>query len=708
MRSEDQAALILVADDDMMMRLLTREALEQAGFRVEEAENGREALTCFASRSPDLVLMDACMPEMDGFKACAALRRDSRSRHTPVIMVTGLEDTASIQAAYEAGATDFITKPINWPILCHRIQYMLRASRTLEALRQSEARLSEAQKIAHLGHWTQDLKSMALSCSAEASKLLELEAPASDEKWMKLLCPEDRKRRRLALEEALESGQAYRLEYRIALPDGRARNIFEQGKAQYDAEGRPLRLLGVLQDVTQRRQDEDRIRSLAYFDTLTGLPNRLLFKEYTKQALQQARRHGRQLALLYLGLDRFKRINDTLGHSGGDALLKAVSDLLVKHLRGYDFICRGRKQIEQAAPLARLGGDEFTILVGELDQKESVINIVRRILEILSLPLSIKGRECFMTSSIGIALYPDDGGSYESLLKHAGAALERAKQAGRNGFQFYTASMNAHAAKRLKLESQLQRALEKEELLLYYQAKMDLQSKNIVGFEALLRWELPGLGLVPPGDFIPLAEASDLIVPIGDWVLRQACRQSLAWRRAGLEPMKIAVNLSARQFAQENILENILNILDEAKLAPEWIELEITETTIMQNLNQAVRTLRAMQDAGFHLSMDDFGTGYSSMSYLKKFPLDTLKIDQSFVAGMGQNPTDAAITQAIIALAKSLHLHTIAEGVETQAQLDLLKAQGCEQVQGYLVSRPLPAEALGPFLKPLRSSSLKP
>ncbi|MFQ5544158.1 MAG: putative bifunctional diguanylate cyclase/phosphodiesterase, partial [Nitrospiria bacterium] len=423
-------------------------------------------------------------------------------------------------------------------------------------------------------------------------------------------------------------------------------------------------------------------------------------KEYTQQAIHQAERHDTRFALLYLNLDRFKRINDTLGHSAGDDLLKLISDALVKHLRGYDFVARGLGGMNEPAPIARFGGDEFTVLITNLDKKESLINIAKRISNILSRPLRIRGNACFMTSSIGIAIYPEDGDHFEMLLKHAGTALDQAKKMGKNGFQFYTKSMNARALKHLSLEGKLQNALEQNELILYYQPQMDIQTEKIIGFEALLRWELPGKGLVPPGDFVPLAEATDLIVPIGNWVLKQACTQSIAWQKAGFDPIQIAVNLSGRQFMQEDLLNNICQMLDESGLGPEWLEIEITETTIMQNIKKTTSILRKMQGVGLKISMDDFGTGYSSMSYLKQFPLNTLKIDQSFVRGITENATDAAIAQAIISLAHSLRLHTIAEGVENIEQFAMLKEQGCQQIQGYLISRPLPAKEVEQFLKP--------
>jgi len=643
--------------------------------------------------------MDAQMPKMDGFAACTQLRQQEYGCNIPVIMVTGLDDSASIQKAYEAGATDFVTKPINWPILCHRVQYMLRASQNFEALRRSEARLSQAQQIAHLGNWEQDLKTKEWYWSDEVYRIFNLKKPITHEKFINAIHSEDQEIRQSVVDTALQNRHDYLVEYRILLPDGSERVIREQGKAQFNGDG-PVRLLGITQDISQRKQDENRIRSLSYYDTLTGLPNRLLFKKLTYQAVKQAQRNGTQFALLYLDLDRFKRINDTLGHSAGDELLKVLSDLLVKHLRAYDYVARGLFERDKPAPIARFGGDEFTILVTDLNKKESLINLAKRISEVLSGPLTIRGSECFMTSSMGIAIYPEDGDNFETLLKHAGTALAQAKQVGRNGFQFYAKSMNAQAFKHLRLEGKLRNALEGDELILYYQPQMDIQTEKIIGFEALLRWELPGKGLVPPGDFIPLAEETDLIIPIGDWVLKQACAQSVSWQKAGFEPVQIAVNLSGRQFIQEGLLNNICQILDESGLSPECLEIEITETTIMQNLEATTEMLREMQAAGLKISMDDFGTGYSSMSYLKQFPLNTLKIDRSFVMGITEDETDAAITQTIISLAHSLHLHTIAEGVETKGQLELLKKQGCQQIQGYLISRPLPPTEVVKFLTP--------
>jgi diguanylate cyclase (GGDEF)-like protein len=448
----------------------------------------------------------------------------------------------------------------------------------------------------------------------------------------------------------------------------------------------------------RRRQAEERIRQIAYFDDVTGLPNRAYFKEQFGQAIEAAQRHQRQLALLFIDLDNFKRINDTLGHSTGDILLREVSKRLLLNLRVGDTIATGKPNHDDDS-LARLGGDEFTVLLTGIGAKEDAEVVATRILSAMSEPVCLAGHEVSVTGSIGIAVFPDDGRDADTLLKNADMAMYFAKRESRNAFQFFAKSMNEAAIKRLSIENELRHALERGELSLHYQPQMDLCNDAVGGVEALLRWNNPILGSIPPADFIPVAEETGLIVPIGEWVLRTACSQAKAWREAGMELPRVAVNVSVRQFAQDQFPDMVKRVLHETGLEPEALELEITESVLVKDGDSALRMLQELKAIGISLAIDDFGIGYSSLNYLKRFPIDRLKIDRSFVCTADSDPRSLAIASAVIAMADNMNLSVTAEGVENEEQLNYLKARQCDEAQGYYYCRPMNQEKLETFLR---------
>ena len=428
-----------------------------------------------------------------------------------------------------------------------------------------------------------------------------------------------------------------------------------------------------------RRQAEERVLRLAHYDELTGLPNRSMFNQQLTRALAQARRHDKPLAILFVDLDRFKNINDTLGHDAGDRVLNETGNRLRSSLREIDTV-------------SRLGGDEFVVLIEDLPRPAHVAVVAQKILAAVAEPFNLDAQEFQITASIGISTYPGDSKDIQGLMKNADISMYRAKEQGRNNYQFYSAQMNVHTLARLALESNLRRALERNEFLLHYQPKVEIGSGRIIGTEALVRWRQTAEALTPPAQFIPLAEETGLIVPIGEWVLKTACLQNKTWEDRGLPRLSIAVNLSARQFVHENLLQDVARVLNETGLDPVLLELEITESMVMRDPEHAVTLLRGLKAMGIHLSIDDFGTGYSSLNYLKRFPLDNVKIDRSFIQDLPGDGDDAAITQTIIAMAHSLRLGVIAEGVETEEQLHFLRANGCDEMQGYHFSRPLPED----------------
>ena len=702
---------ILIVDDDAGGRRLTRATLKKAGFEVSEAEDGLQALNAMRAALPDIVLMDVSMPVMDGFTACAELRNLPGGARIPVVMMTGLDDVQSIERAFEAGATDFITKPINWPILAHRVRYMLRASTAINRLNESQRRLSNAQRIGEMGDWVWDVQRNRIVPSDQAWRIFghtAAEPPLDRESYLRMMHPDDTERVRKAFERSVENGDAFAIEHRVVQASGATRHLHQQVEViERDASGRALQLAGAVHDITRRKDTEEQIRRLAYFDTLTGLPNRLLFTEQLHKALADAKREGQQVAIMFVDLDHFKRVNDTLGHGAGDELLRVVSARLAHSVRPLDVIGRDASQREGNS-IARLGGDEFIIMLSELHGATDAAAVARRLVAALTEPVVIQCTELYISASVGIAMYPYDGVDIDTLLMNADTAMYRAKEAGRGGFQFYDRSMNARALERLVMEAMLRRALERNEFVLHYQPRISLDTGCIVGAEALIRWQHPERGLVSPREFITLAEETSLVIPIGDWALAEVCRQSAAWQAQGVTPVPVAVNLASTHLRERNLPDLVTRVLQNNNLAPRLLEIEVTESILMADPELSVETARRLKEIGVHLSIDDFGTGYSSLSYLKKLPISALKIDQSFVRDLATDPDDAAIISAIIAMAHSLKLKVVAEGVETEAQRAFLKEHGCDEFQGYLISRPVEAKEFALLLERQRGLADQP
>ena len=693
----------LVADDDQMVRTLARDLLEGLDVSVDEAGDGQEALDRFkeAQGRYDLILLDLYMPRLDGFAACAALNALRNDAEIAIVVITGADDHESIFKAFEAGATDFITKPINWPILAQRLRYILRSQDNLRSFRNSEQDLSEAQRIARLGSWEWNLTSDAMRWSRETWRLVgkQPETGATYAAFLHSVHPDDRATVSTTIGAAIQRIGEFTVEHRICLPSGETLVAHTQGMVSADAAGLPVRVRGIIQDITDRKRKEERIYHLAYYDDLTGLPNRDLFVEHLSRALPIANRDQTKTAVIFIDLDRFKRINDSLSHTAGDQVLKIIASRLLSYTRRSDTVGRLHSKPQMSLALARLAADEFMILISGLQTVEHAGTICGRIIKEISRPLNVGNAELFVTGSLGVALYPVDGGDVNSLWRNAHIALEHAKKSGGNCFRFYSINMNRRAVNRLSIESKLNRALEKQELSLHYQPQVHVTNGKLLGFEALLRWHPEGQAPISPVEFIPVAEETGLILPIGEWVLKTACAQLAEWRNKGFSLVRIAVNLSARQFANPNLAADIQAILKANDIEPQHLEIELTESIIMHDVEEAEHRLKALKNIGLRVAVDDFGTGYSSMSYLKRFPLDILKIDRSFIKDLHNNRTDKDITKAIIALSQSLNLQAIAEGVENEAQRDILARLGCECYQGYLFSRPEPAAIIEKLLR---------
>ncbi|HEX7811619.1 MAG TPA: EAL domain-containing protein [Burkholderiales bacterium] len=527
-----------------------------------------------------------------------------------------------------------------------------------------------------------DLKTDTVWCSENFPRMFggrKEDAPYTMGSWFEQVHTDDRARVQQHLLDATKStDERWRDEFRVARPDGSVVHAYARGFISRGDDKRAKRVILVLQDITVRKEAEERTRFLADHDELTGLPNRNLFKQALNQALQRAERNKKMLSILFFDLDRFKNINDSLGHDAGDEVLRTVAERLNSCVRKIDVV-------------ARFGGDEFAVLTEGLTAEDQAGTVARKILDALSKPMLLSGRQYRPAASIGISTYPTDGRDAQTLQKHADIAMYRAKEEGRSTFQFYSEQLNTHSLQRLEFESNLNNALNNREFVLHYQPKMDVNTGAVTSMEALIRWVSPQFGFVSPGQFISIAEETGLILPLGRWVAQTACAQNSAWQKGGLPSLRVAINISARQMADKGLVEFIAETVRKSGLTPASLELEITESAVMSNQDYAANVLNQFKAMGFHLTMDDFGTGYSSLAYLKRFPFDTVKVDQSFVRGIPGNSDDCAIVEAIIAMAHSLQLKVVAEGVETREQLDFLRKLGCDQIQGYYFSKPIPS-----------------
>jgi diguanylate cyclase (GGDEF)-like protein/PAS domain S-box-containing protein len=498
-----------------------------------------------------------------------------------------------------------------------------------------------------------------------------------------------------AFNEVYSTGKpAKGFDWQIIRKDGTGRFIEASVSLLKDSSGKQIGFRGITRDVTERKRAEERIQYMATHDSLTGMPNRLMFSQLLNHAIHSAKRYNRQLAVLFLDLDRFKAINDTLGHDAGDLLLQEIATRLKQTLRAVDVA-------------ARLGGDEFVILIEELSDLSQVETVTGKILSAVIKPMTLIGEECRVTASIGVSVFPKDAQDEQSLMKNADMAMYLAKEEGKNNFQFYSEDIQSRSLERLSIETNLRFALERNELSLQYQAQVDFKTNEITGVEALLRWQNSNLGSVTPTQFIPIAEESGLIIPIGRWVIRTACAQNVAWQRDGLPPICMAVNLSLRQLMDEFLVEDIKNALKDSGMAPNLLELEITESMVMHNPTRMIAVLAKIKNLGVHLAIDDFGTGYSSLAQIKHFPVDTLKVDRSFIRNIPQDSEDKAITEAIIAMGKTLSLTVVAEGVETIEQMNFLKDHSCDEMQGYYFSKPIVPEQFADLLRKHVPSSRK-
>jgi diguanylate cyclase (GGDEF)-like protein/PAS domain S-box-containing protein len=681
---------VLVVDDDADARLLMRAALRKAGYEVRLAAGGDDALRQFRETPCDMVMLDMDMPDLDGHEVCAALRAEVGAL-LPIVMVTGMDDVASVERAFDAGATDFIAKPVNWALIGHRIRYLFRSHQAMLDLHAAQARHAAVLKAVPDLLFELDIDGRYIDYHSPRTELLAAPAEVFLGKTVsEILPPAAAYQCMRALRAALEHGSSNGMQFELPLAKGST--WFELSVSRKAvADGEKPHFIVLSRDVTERKVAEARIARLAYFDGLTGLPNRQSFLERVDREIRRAEKRQSKLAVLFMDLDGFKNVNDSMGHAAGDLILQWAAERLREGLRPSDILSRPIELGEgESIELARLGGDEFTALILDIERPQDAVAVAHRVGQLMRRPFVLDGRDVTLTTSIGVALFPEDGGDGATLLKHADTAMYHAKSSGRDNAQLYSASLTREVQSRMELDTSLRAALDRQEFHLVYQPQIDVASGRVCSVEALIRWTHPIRGLVPPLEFITLAEANGLIESIGQWVLRTACDDAARWAREG-HCVSVAVNLSPLQFAASTLMHTVAGVLAQTGLAPAMLELEVTEGALMENTAVTAQTLRALRDHGVRIALDDFGTGYSSLSYLTRMPINNIKVDRSFVKGLLDGGESGAIVRAIVAMAASLGMRVTAEGVETLEQVQALAAMACDGLQGFFFSRPVPA-----------------
>jgi diguanylate cyclase (GGDEF)-like protein/PAS domain S-box-containing protein len=685
------------SDVDLLRRHLARYAPHVQVEAVATAADALARLPPDAPDAPDVLLVDFQLPGMNALDVVREVRQ-ARGLALPIVIITGQGDEASAAQTIKLGATDYLVKQDELlqrlPVAIENAWFRAQLERERVALRESEERFRQMAETIGDVFWLSDPpRQRMLYVSPAFERIWGRPVSAIYEDWrawLENVHPDDRERVRVRMDDL--SIDDYAMTFRVLRPDGVLRHVLMRVYIVRDGAGQFVRRAGIVQDVTERKEQEARIEHLAYHDALTGLPNRAMLMDRLTQALAQAQRRQVEAAVVFIDLDRFKLVNDSLGHGAGDALLQEVA----RRVRG---------ALREDDTVARVGGDEFQVVLPQITGPTDAAHVAEKVMAVLGVPFMLEGQELHVTASLGLSLYPRDGTSGELLLKYADMALYAAKGEGRNAYRFFSPEMNALAHGRLRMENDLRRAIDRDELVLHYQPQLDLATGRVNAIEALLRWRHPDKGLVPPNAFIPMAEESGLVLLLGEWVLNEACRQVAQWHAQGLGPLRVAVNISARQLQRPGLDGAVRQALAASDLPPSCLELEITESSMMLDPLHAQGVLQSLRELGVQLSIDDFGTGYSSLAYLKRLPLDRLKIDRSFIGGIPQDGDDAAIVETIIVMTHKLGLRVIAEGVETAAQRQQLMEQGCDEMQGFLLAKPVPPEELPPLLQSLHETA---
>jgi len=678
---------ILVIEHDPVSRIAIKKVLENADFVVLEACNGREGFTAFMKTSPDLVLMDVIMPEMDGYATTKAIRNYEQKRSVPILMLTSLDDINAIEKAFEVGATDFITKPINWSLLTQRVKYSARSSEIENKLLTTQEQLKFSQKLSKLGYWEWDMLSNQIIGSDTVFELFAVPTHSHMdlEQFTDNILAEDlgfvKENFFNAMKGKVENIQT---SFRVKHFDNSIRHIECLGKVITDKNNKAIKIKGSAQDISRLHKAEILIDYQSKHDQLTELPNRVFFNESLAEHLVKMTK--KQIsAVIILDIDRFKKVNDNLGQKSGDLLLLNIAERLRRVTRSNDII-------------ARLGSDEFVILLKKAKNLQELNQSIIRIFKDLTKSYIISEHELFITFSIGICIIDKQISDASELIARANVARSESKRAGGDQFLFYQSKMNAESKRELGLENDLRKALDNNEIEVYYQPQVYGDTLKVYGSEALVRWNHPTEGIISPVVFIPMAEASELIVNIGQFVMKTAIEQTEKWHAEGYDNLHIGINLSGRQFASFNLIKEVQKLLESSNLAPKYIDLEITESLAMTNADHNISVLKALKALGIKLSIDDFGTGYSSLSYLHSFPVNTIKIDRSFIINM-ENEKGKAIINTILGMANNLNLGVIAEGIEEDFHVDFLQGKKCTIFQGYKFGKPMKAHEFTQYLQ---------
>ena len=676
--TESQFARILIVDDMRANRKVLSRLLKSKNYQTVEASDGAEAIEIIESSQVDMVLLDLIMPEIDGFEVLRHVRKTLNGVDLPVIIVTSSRKSDQIVKAFELGANDYITKPIDVAVTMARLTTHLKLKQAQEALRRSEERYSLIAQGSNDGLWDWDLTENVVYYSPRWAAMLGLEqanVESTPLTWLSRIHADDRSQVESELQKHLNGNtNQFEMELRMRHTDGGFRWMLCRGLAIPDDNGNPHRMAGSITDITESK----------VADALTGLPNRVLFQDRMRRCVDRKTRQPEyKFALIYLDLDNFKLINDSLGHDCGDRLIVSVAQRLESSVRYGDSL------------ISRLGGDEFAILLEDISDEIDATTVAKRILNSFTVPFNVGGsREVFASPSMGISVPSQKTVDSAEIIQQADTAMHQAKANGKSCFELFDPAMKERVTRRLEIENELRHSLDGRDFELYYQPILEIHTNKVVSFEALIRWNHPEMGIVSPADFIPVTEDTGLIVPIGKWVLQEACRQIAEWRskHRGFEHIAVSVNLSCRQLVESNLFSDITTILNETKLPPDALCLEVTETSFVQNPDLVGQLLSQLRDCGIKVAIDDFGTGYSSLAYLHRLPFDSLKIDRSFVNKMIETDDNLAIVGTIVTLANRLKLNIVAEGIETPEQRDLLKSLGCEYAQGFYYSRPVPAK----------------
>lgn len=680
--------ILLVEDnpgDAKLIEMLLREAHEEgriAQLDLVWAPNLADARSKVDERTFDVVLLDLSLPDAHGRETYA--RMQQAAPDLPIVALTGNDDEKMAEALVSAGAQDYLVKGQVEPrLLARSLRYAIERRRSEDKLRL----VAQVFEVALEGIMVANAGQSVISVNRAFTDLTGYAEHQVMGVPMFGLAPSEGIFRKVwSTQSSSEHWQGEAVCHRAG---GDEFPVWLNINAVKNASGTITHHVAAFNDITVLKRTEERLRHIAQHDILTGLPNRMLFEDRLNQTLALSRRNQTLAAALFIDLDRFKVVNDTLGHASGDELLRMAAHRL-------------RSCVREADTVARLGGDEFAIILGDLSGRDDAALVARKVLQVMGRPFSLEVQDVFVTASVGISMYGEEPDGDINVMEQADIAMYHAKRAGRNNFHFFSPQMNELSQQRLALETDLRQALDRDEFVLYYQPQVDPGTGKMIGVEALIRWDHPKRGLIPPAEFIPLLEDTGLIIPVGEWVMRTACRQARAWLDDGVPPLRMAVNLSARQLMQEDLAEVVRSILDETGLPEELLEIELTESIVMENAAEAARALDKLKKLGVRIALDDFGTGASSLSYLKHFPIDTLKLSSAIIVEV-QEEADAAIAGAVLALARNMKLSSVAEGVETAHQLDFLRQQRCDSIQGYLISRPMPPHALVDLLNAVRN-----